>query len=92
MLSANIPTICGITIPPNAAIASNMDIPMVEPLMNSPAFAIQVGYIPAKKKPKPATAVVMITKFFVEINSKKNIVAQMQFININFCFDIFLET
>ena len=85
MLSANIPTICGITIPPNAAIASNMDIPMVEPLMNSPAFAIHVGYIPAKKNPNPATAMVMIAKSSVDINNKKNTVAPTQFININFC-------
>ena len=62
ILSARKPTICGVTIPPNAAIARNNDIPVVEPLIILPTLDTVVGYIPAKKKPSPAIATVMTAR------------------------------
>ena len=41
--SANTPTICGVTIPPSAAIARNMDIPVFEPFNTAPALDTLVG-------------------------------------------------
>ena len=41
--SATIPIICGVIMPPKAAIANSKDIPEVEPLIHSPALAIPVG-------------------------------------------------
>ena len=88
ILSARKPTICGVTIPPNAAIARNNDIPVVEPLIILPTLDTVVGYIPAKKKPSPAIATVITARLWVAVSNIKNTVVATQYPDIS----LFLST